>query len=120
MKPKATYESEILEVINKYNIFAISDIFAFYPSLKKSQFYNLELEKSDLLKEALDNNKVKTKQTLKSKWSKSENPTLQIALFKTICSDEERRALSQTYIDHTTKDNEIKQVITIAGQDITF
>lgn len=118
MKPKTQYESEILDTIKKYNIFSISDIFAFYSGIKRAQFYNLELEKLDTIKEALDNNKVKTKQTLKSKWAQSENPTLQIALFKTICSEDERKALSQNYIDHTSKGNEIKQVFKIGDVEI--
>jgi len=118
MKPKATYEAEILETIKKYNIFSISDIFAFYSGCTRANFYLIGLDKIDTIKEAIDNNKVKTKQTLKSKWAKSENPTLQIALFKTICSEEERKALSQNYIDYTTKGNEIKQIFKIGDTEI--
>lgn len=91
------YESEIVEVIKKYNLFVIQDIFAFYTGIKSAQFYNLDLEKSESIKEAIDNNKVKTCQSLKNKWFKSENPTLNIALFKTICTDEEREKISVNY-----------------------
>ena len=107
---KQIYESEILKVIKANNLFVISDIFAFYTGIKSSQFYNLELEKSENIKEALDNNKVKTKQSLKNKWYKSKNPTLQIALFKTICSDEEAHRLngSKTQQDFTTNGKDLR------------
>jgi len=102
---KEIYEKEILEVIKKNNLFVISDIFAFYSGIKSSQFYNLELEKSENIKRAIDNNKVKTKQSLKNKWYKSENPTLQIALFKTICSDEEAHRLNGSKQEVKTDNN---------------
>jgi hypothetical protein len=94
MEKKEKYEKEITEVIKKNNIFVIKDIFAFYTGIKSSQFYNLGLEKSESILKALDDNKTKTCQSLKNKWYKSDNPTLQIALFKTICSDEEAHRLN--------------------------
>jgi hypothetical protein len=88
------YENDIIEVIKKNNLFVITDIFAFYSGCSRATFYNHGLDKLDSIKEAIDNNKIKTKQSLKNKWYKSENPTLQIALFKTICSDEEAARLN--------------------------
>ena len=83
------------------------DIFAFYKGCTVSTFYNHELEKLETIKRAIDDNKIITKHSLKAKWAESDNPTLQIALFKTICSEEERRQLSQNYNDHTTNGKEI-------------
>ena len=56
---KETYEREIVEIIKKHNLFIISDIFAFYTGIQSSQFYNLELEKSENIKKAIDDNKIK-------------------------------------------------------------
>lgn len=114
MRTKAQYEAEILAVVERNNIFSIQDIFAFYGGIKSSQFYNLELEKSESIKTAIENNKIKTKHALKAKWAKSENPTLQIALFKTICTNEERQMLNQQYIDHTSGGQRI--VITLPNE----
>ena len=97
MNKKSTYEKDILKVIKENNLFVIQDIFAFYTGIKCAQFYNLKLEKSECIKKAIDDNKKKTCQSLKNKWYKSDNPTLQIALFKTICSDDNLRKLSQTW-----------------------
>ena len=100
MKPRDLYEQEIIEVIKKNNLFNICDIHAFYSKIQKSQFYNLGLEKSEGILKALDDNKLKTKQSLKNKWYKSDNPTLQIALYRTICTDEERKAIAISYSDN--------------------
>ena len=88
-------------------------IFAFYSGIKSSQFYNLELEKSENIKKAIDDNKIKTRQSLKNKWYKSDNPTLQIALYKTICSDEEAHRLNGTK-------QEITQNTSVKIKGITF
>ena len=72
------------------------------------------LDKLDSIKDAIDKNKVLTKQTLKQKWSESENATLQIALYKSICTDDERQNLNQSYVDHSTKGEKInREPITI-------
>jgi hypothetical protein len=99
MSRKEKYEKEIVEVIKKNNLFVIQDIFAFYTGIKSSQFYNLELEKSECIIKAILDNKSMTCQSLKNKWYRSENATLQIALFKTICSDEEAHRLNGTRIE---------------------
>ena len=108
MKPKVNYESEIIEVIKTERLFVIQDIFAFYTKIKSSQFYNLGLEKSEGILKAIDDNKVKTKHSLKEKWYKSDNPTLQIALMKLIATDDERKAMSLTYGEHSVNVTEKK------------
>jgi len=91
---KDKYEKDILKVIKDNNLFVITDIFAFYTGIKRSQFYNLKLDKSDSLLKAIDDNKSKTKVSLKNMWLKSGNPTLQIALYKLIGTREEYMALA--------------------------
>ena len=51
---------------------------------------------------------LKTKQSLKLAWLKSNTATLQLALFKLICTDEERKALSMNYNDVTSNGKELK------------
>lgn len=99
MKTREQYEAEILKVIKEENIFFISDIFAFYKGCSRSTFYTHELDKLDTIKNAIDDNKVLTKYQIKSNWLKSNNPTLQLALFKIICSDDERMKLSMNYLN---------------------
>lgn len=92
-----TYEKEIIEIIKKHCLFNVLSIFAFYKGCCRATFYNLELDKLDSVKNAIEDNKIVTGHTLKNKWLKSDNPTLQLALFKTICTDEERKHLSMSY-----------------------
>ncbi len=105
MEKKSTYEKEILQVIKDNNLFVITDIFAFYTGCARETFYHHKLHESDSIKKAIDDNKVKTGQSLKNKWYKSDNPTLQIALFKTICGSDDLRKLAQTYVDQNLDNN---------------
>lgn len=106
-------EREILEIIKRHNLFNISDIFAYYKGCNRTTFYNRGLNKLDTIKDAITENRQLTAHSLKATWAKSSNPTLQLALFKTICTDEERKALSMQY-------NEVKNldiVVSIDGED---
>ena len=104
MKTYDKYESEILKVIEDERLFNISSIFAYYKGCCRSTFYEQNLDKSDNIKNALENNRLLTCQNLKNKWYNSDNPTLQLALFKTICTEEERKAISMNYQEITGKD----------------
>ena len=110
MNKKATYEKEISKVIKDNKLYVINDIFAFYAGIKSAQFYNLKLEKSECIKKSLADNKVTTCLSLKKKWFDSDNPTLQIALFKTICGKRDLKKLSLTYQDVTSKGKKIQEL----------
>lgn len=92
------YETEITECIKKYRIMFISHIFGFYTDLKKAQFYNLGLDKSDLIQEAITQNRSKACGVLVNKWIASDNATLQIAGYRLVATEEERMALNQEYV----------------------
>jgi len=114
-KTKEQHEKDIVEVIKEKKICRISHIFGFYTDIKSSQFYNLKLEESDKIKEALHQNRAKgtgyllnkwissdnAKGTgyLLNKWISSDNATLQIAAYRLICTPEERQLLNQQYIE---------------------
>lgn len=95
-------ESQALDAIKKYNLFTVEDIVAYIPCSKET-FYNHKLHESDSLKAATDYNKIKAKQSMKQKWYKSNNPTLQVALMKLIGTTEDRQFLTQQHVDHTSK-----------------
>ena len=111
------YESDILEIIKKNNLFVISDIFAFYTGIQSAQFYNLELEKSENIKKAIDDNKIKTKQSMKNKWYKSDNPTLQMGLMKMLGTEEEAHRLNGS---KTENKNDNKNEVSINKSTIDF
>lgn len=120
MKTFEEYEKEIALVIEERNIFFIEELFAYYSGLSRSQFYNLELNKSDTLLKKMQNNRTKTKKSMQNKWYKSNNATLQLALMKLIADDEERKRLSQTYTDITTGGEQLNiALVEFIGEDGT-
>jgi len=99
-------EKQALKAIEKYKLFFIEDIVSYLPCSRQT-FYTHQLDKLDSIKEALQKVKTDIKVSMRSKWYKSENATLQISLMKLISSEDERKRLSQTYNDLTTNGNDI-------------
>jgi len=92
-------EKKSLEAIDKHKLFFIEDVVAFLPCTKPT-FYEHKLNESNAIKEALEKNKVEIKTSMRSKWYKSENPTLQMGLYKLIGTLEEAERLGTT-LKHT-------------------
>jgi hypothetical protein len=98
-KTKEQHETEILEIVIKNKIMKINHIFQHYTDLQHSQFYNLELDKSESIKEAITTNKSKAVSYMLNKWVGSDNATLQISAFKVLCEDEDRKKLSMQFVE---------------------
>jgi hypothetical protein len=98
------------EAIEKNNLFFIEDIVAFLPITKKTyyEYFPLESDESNELKEMLELNKIKTKSSIRAKLYKGEKAAELLALYRLICTNEERQMLNQNYIDITTKGGELK------------
>lgn len=96
---KDEHEKAILKIIKENNIMFIEHIWNYYFRLRKSQFYNLELEKSEAIRSAIDNNRAKEVQKMINSWLKNKNSTLQIAAMRMICTPEQRQLLNQQYIE---------------------
>ena len=82
----------------------IQDIIDFLP-LSKSTFYEYfpdDSDELDYLRKILSENKVNIKSSMRAKWYNSDNPTLQMALYRLTANPDEHRALNQHYIDHTS------------------
>lgn len=84
--------------IKSNNLFFIEDVVAWLP-ISKPTFYQLfptESYEFNTLKRMLDDNRIKTKTGIRRKLYDGKGGDL-IALYKMICTDEERKALSMTY-----------------------
>lgn len=107
-----------LLAIQKYKLFFIEDVVA-YISCCKATFYKYKLNEINSIKEALENNKINIKVSMRNKWYNSESATLQIALMKMIATDDEAHRLngSKQEIKHNANvnvsklSNEAKQKI---------
>jgi hypothetical protein len=107
-------EKKALEAIEKNKLFFIDDVIAYLPC-SRATFYNLELEKLDTIKDALTKVKTEIKVSMRSKWYKSENPTLQMGLMKLIASPDELKQLSMTHVEsnntHEVKDFNLSDLV---------
>lgn len=118
-------KTEIFETAKKkiveHKLFFVEDIVAFLPISKKTfyEYFPVESDESNELKELLNQNKTELKVSMRSKWYKSNAPALQMALMKLICTDEERKKLSMQYSEnlsnHTIENFSIKDIITFKG-----
>jgi hypothetical protein len=93
------------EAITKHNLFFIEDIVAFIPCNKDTfyRFFPTDSNEYDTLKGLLEENKIKTKSSIRAKLYKGNKAAELLALYKLICSDEERRALSMQHIESNVK-----------------
>ncbi len=86
------------EAIQKYKLFFIEDVVAWLPISKKTfyEYFPVDSNESNELKELLEKNKVEIKSALRSKWFKSNNPLTQMALYKLIATEEEYHRIANT------------------------
>jgi hypothetical protein len=97
------------EVIAKHNLIFIEEIVSFLPISKPTfyEYFPIDSNEINELKSLLEDNAVSTKAKLRTKWYESDNPTLQIALYRLTSRDDEHKKLNQSYIDHTSKNEKI-------------
>ena len=97
------------EAITKHKLFFVEDIVAFLPISKKTfyEFFPLESDESNNLKELLETNRTELKVSMRSKWYKSNSPALQMALMKLIANPEELKKLSMNYTDVTSNGHQL-------------
>ena len=97
-------------IIKEEKIYFISDLAALLGIVPSTYYLHFpdKSERSNHLKDLMLANKVLLKYRLRNKWEDSEQINLQIALYKLVGTDEERKRLSQSYVDLTSKDKELR------------
>lgn len=91
-------KEQALKAAESEEVFFISDVVAMLPC-SESTFYNYDLQELEFLKKKLQQNRIKAKQKLRAKWLESNNATLQLALYKLLGTNTERRKLSMQEIE---------------------
>ena len=113
--------NKAVESIKKENLFFIEDIVAFIPISKKTyyEWFPIGSNESDTLNDLLEENKVATKSGIRRKLYKSDKSSELIPLYRLIGTLEEKRALNQSYVDHTTDGEKLEadKQITIIHND---
>ena len=107
--------------IEKHKLFFIDDVVAFLPCGKTAFYEHFANETNERkeIDELLERNKVEIKTSMRSKWYKSEAPALQISLYKLICSQDERKAMSMQHNDVTSGGDKIDNTIVIKHVDMS-
>lgn len=102
--------NQAIDAIKENNLFFIEDIIAFIPCNKDTfyRFFPKDSDEYDTLKRLLDDNKVRTKSSIRAKLFKSQKAAELLALYRLICTPEEHQKLNQQYIDHTSKGEKIQ------------
>ena len=90
---KADLEQKALKAIKEHNLMFVADLAAYLPCTHGT-IYNKNLHKLDTIKEALEENRIRTKNGLRAKWFRSENATVQIALYKLLANSQEFASLT--------------------------
>ena len=92
--------------IKENNLFFIEDIVAFIPCSKPTfyEYFPIDSNEFNNLKGLLEQNKIRTKSAIRAKLYKSPKASELLALYRLICTPEERKMLNQNYIELTGKD----------------
>ena len=94
------------KAIKENNLFFIEDIIAFIPCAKQTfyDYFPVGSDEMDDLKGLLEQNKIRTKSAIRAKLYKSPKASELLALYRLICTPEERKMLNQNHIELTGKD----------------
>ena len=91
------YEQAI-DLIEKKKLFFIEDVVTLLPISKPTfyEFFEVDSNELNTIKEALDKNKIDVKNGLRNKWYNGNNPLTQMALYKLIGTEEEYHRIAST------------------------
>ena len=94
-------KKQALEAIEKHKLFFVEDVIVYLPCSKPCFYDHFPVNSDEFneLNDKLYRNRMDVKTSLRSKWYKSDNATLQMALMKLIVNDDERRRLSTTFME---------------------
>ena len=90
--------NKALAAIKKHNLVFFDEI-AQYVEPTRSCLYQWQFEKLDVIKEALEDNRIAHKSKMRNRWIQSDQPTLQVAAYKLMANDEEFERLTLQQIN---------------------
>ena len=107
MRRKKDYkvlEEQCLEIIRTRNVLSMNGIAAFL-EFSYEKFLEYRLNESKILSKAIEENRAQAKQQLMLQWLKpNASPTCQVALFKLLASEDERKVMGGMKKEDSSKD----------------
>lgn len=107
---KAKIYEQAQKAIKDNNLFFVEDIVAWLPITKATlyDYFPVDSDELNTLKGLLEENKTKTKSSIRAKLFKSQKAAELLALYRLICTKEEHQLLNQQYIDHTSNGEKLQ------------
>lgn len=99
---KDELEEQALKIIKDKGVPFVSHLVTYLPC-SEATFYNLELDKLESIKGAINKERVNKKAKMLSWMATSENATATIACYKLMSDPTELALLNSQQIDHTSK-----------------
>lgn len=92
-----------LSLIKEKHLFFIEDVVAYLGIAKPTFYEHFPIDSNEMndIKEAIEKEKVNVKVSIRSKLHKGNQTAGLLALYKLICTDEERKALAMEYKEHS-------------------
>ncbi len=110
-----------LELIKAKKLFFHSDVHS-YLGISHDTYYRWfpkGSDKSEAIKEEMNKQRMDIKVSLRAQFHTKGSPAERIALYKLIGTDEERKKISQTYQDVTSKGESIKPLSECSDEELT-
>ena len=115
----APLKEKSIDVINKHNLIFIEDVCA-YLGVSKTTFYEkfpLNLNDYNDISALLEQNKINIKVSIRHKWSISDNPTAQMALYKLCSNVNEHKLLQQNYVQNEITQEHTYTIVELPAKD---
>ena len=88
-------EKYALKIIEESDCETIGDLIAYMP-ISRTAFYNRQLDKVVLIKDAIVKKQCSKKKEMRQRWQKSNNATLEVCAYKLIATSDELERLQNT------------------------
>ena len=113
---KDKLEKQAIEAAKDNNLIFLSEVHVYLPCAERT-FYDLQLHKSQELKEILQKNRVSQKVKMRKKWYASDNAALQISAYKLLADQHELDRLTINKNQNENKDVDKFEIIEEDGED---
>jgi hypothetical protein len=103
---------EALKMIKRHKLVFVSELVSFMGVSNFWYYTTHKLNENVEIMQALNKNKATNKRSMRTKWLASDNPVLQVSLYKLLSTDEELQKLSMQHIEQ-----KVDQTIVISFVD---
>jgi hypothetical protein len=107
--------NKVIEIVDEFKLIFWQDVADKLGVSRPTVYawFPVESDERKAIENAIQANKIAMKVSMRNKWYKSNNPTLQISLYKMLANKEEQQALSMQYIE-SKQTSEVKHTVDVS------